>query len=192
MLGAEIPTWLAALGLVVPALTALLTLLITNRSARKAFGREADERARVRKEELRAETWKTDRSERKELYRALVDAANNVLVVNQPIEEERLAWMAQQGYGEWKVRPTAEEIDQWAVLLTSAELTAPRIVEVARAVDDQWQLSYGARLGHQTLRDNKRKVDPEEVKSDRAMCQERVRALKKACSDDLASMIGEG
>ena len=84
VVGADIPLWFAGIALIVPALTGLLTLLITAPNAEKAFEREATDRKVARDYETLSGTWRALRADRIELYRKLVSEWSELpLVTNR-------------------------------------------------------------------------------------------------------------
>ena len=191
MLGAEIPTWLAALGLIVAPLTAVLTLLITNRTAARAFQRESSERAKVRADELRAETWKADRSGKIELYRRLIQSARLLLDIDQPMVE--VVQHQQEAAATGNPAPrhhSLADFDEWNRLFAEAELLAPNIVPAATTVRTHYYDTLDVRVGHMA-HDH---VGPGAAKAQQwyQKSHEVVAGLIKACADDIASFTERG
>ena len=196
MVGADVPLWFAGIALVVPALTGLLTLVITARNAAKAFEREAVDRKVARDYETRSDTWRALRADRIELYRKLVAAARKLLSVDQPMSDlieslQRRAEALTESKGSPSARPTVtvDDLEAWQPLFTEAELIAPNVIPAARAVRKHYDTLLAARR-EEYLAQIQAGTPPKfgEPQLEAAKSREYVDALIKACSADIASM----
>jgi hypothetical protein len=196
VVAADVPLWFAGVALLVPALTGLGTLLITNRNTAEAFKREAADRKVARDYETRSDTWRALRADRIELYRRLVAAARKLLDVDKPMMEQHEQNM--QGGYQSLLDPKPgrflgielEDLDTWQALFIEAELIGPNVVPAARAVRERYDELFGFEV--QAQADDGTIPVKDATLIDDGKSRELVGALVGACAADIASMTEPG
>ncbi len=196
MLAVDVPLWFAAIGLVVPAATALLTLIITGRQNSARMTYEAAEHDKDRAHSIHIEVRRELRAERKSLYVMLVNTAKAALWIDQPMADSLRKTFAKLER-EQQSLPAEEPLendffafDSWRRVLTEVEIVGSAAVkEAARAVGiriqdkltrDADRLAREAETGRPWQHDAT--IEDEYARASRELIQ----ALGEACSDDLA------